>query len=127
MYTQISNSDDFIDSRDIIDRIGELELSHQIAMEADEEWDDDEKEELEKLNDFLDEVRNVAEDWEYGATIIHEDYFVTYAEELARDIGAVGGEVEHWPLMYIDWEAAAEALKYDYSVVDFDGSTYYTR
>src|SRR5690349_10800114 len=59
-------------------------------------------------------------DWEYGATLIRDDYFTEYAQELAEDIGAVDPNAS-WPLSYIDWGAAANALKQDYMDVSFLG------
>lgn len=65
-------------------------------------------------------------DWEYGAALIHEGYFTEYAQEFASDIGAVNDD-HGWPLSYIDWDAASEALKQDYTEVSFLGATYYVR
>lgn len=65
-------------------------------------------------------------DWAYGESLISEDYFMEYAEQLATDIGAITNDVS-WPLTCIDWGAAADQLKQDYSSVDVDGSTYYIR
>ena len=50
-------------------------------------------------------------------TAIHVDYFEEYARELAEDIGAVQADAD-WPLRHIDWAAAAEELKADYSEFD---------
>lgn len=137
----IHNLDNTIDSRDINERISELEL------EAQGRYDDAHPEgvswgELADLNvgDWLDaedtdEYNNLVclvadakyvEDWEYGALMIRESYFTEYAEELASEIGAIDADAG-WPLMYIDWEAAAESLKMDYTTLDFDGVTYYAR
>lgn len=49
-----------------------------------------------------------------------------YAETLAEDIGAIDRNAG-WPLMHIDWEAAADALKMDYRQVDYDGVAYWMR
>lgn len=59
-------------------------------------------------------------------TLIAADYFVQYAEELAEDIGAIDRDAS-WPLNRIDWDAAANDLKADYSEADLDGYTYYIR
>lgn len=67
-----------------------------------------------------------APDWLYGATLIRESYFESYAQELAEDIGAINSDAQ-WPTCHIDWKAAAEALKMDYSEVEFDGVTYLIR
>lgn len=118
--TEITNTADLIDSREVIERIETLS-----ALDADE-ITEDEAEELTKLQAFAAEAVDYSQDWEYGATLIHESYFTQYAEELAQDIGAINSEAS-WPLTYIDWEAAADALKMDYTTVDFDGATYYVR
>lgn len=41
-------------------------------------------------------------------------------------MGALKGATE-WPLRHIDWDAAAEELKQDYTSVEFDGVTYWIR
>ncbi len=61
-----------------------------------------------------------------GITIIPDDEFEDYAKELAWELGAIT-EDSHWPAAYIDWEAAADALKMDYSGFDFEGTTYWGR
>lgn len=116
----IENTQDVIDSRDIIDRIAELEA------EGEEALDEDERGELVALKDLaLDGETNVP-DWPYGETLIRDDYFVTYAQQLADDIGATNSD-QGWPLGFIDWDAAADALKMDYTELDFDGVTYWAR
>jgi antirestriction protein len=118
-----SNSDDIIDSRDVIERIAELEA---VAEEGDSLLDRDERIELGALWNLADEASGYAADWEYGETLIRDSYFVTYAQQLAEDIGAVNPDAG-WPNSYIDWERAAEALRMDYTSVDFDGVTYWVR
>ena len=115
--TEIDNSQDFIDSRDIIGRIEYLEIDI-------DELDDDEKQELETLKDL--ESQCQCGDWEYGATLINDDYFVEYAQDLAEDIGAIDRNA-NWPCNHIDWNAAADELKTDYFCVDFDGEEYWLR
>lgn len=69
----------------------------------------------------------------YEPTLIAENYFEEYAEQLAEDICPwPSGSREHdalssWPYRHIDWEAAARELKYDYTSVTFDGGEYYIR
>jgi len=144
MAREISNSDDIIDSRDVIKRIEALESERETAgeeaeedvpederdgterAEAETEWDQTEDgEELTALKKLADEGES-SPDWSHGETLIRETYFEDYARQLAEDIGAIKGD-ETWPLSYIDWEAAANALKQDYTEVDFDGVTYYIR
>jgi antirestriction protein len=49
-----------------------------------------------------------------------------YAQDFAEDIGAIDRNAG-WPLGCIDWEAAADELKSDYSSIEFDGVTYWVR
>jgi hypothetical protein len=88
--------------------------------------DDEEKTELENLIDFREEAEGYCPDWHHGETLIRDDYFEEYAQELAADIGAIGRDAP-WPADHIDWASAAEALKMDYSSADLDGVTYWFR
>lgn len=119
MADEITNTQDYIDSRDVIERVAELE-----ALEPDE-IDEDETEELTKLRAFIEEAET-AEDWQCGAQFIHEDSFEEHARTLAEDIGAIE-HADRWPNYCIDWEWAARELKSDYSSFNFDGATYYAR
>ena len=102
--------DDVIDSRDVIE-----------AIESNEsKWHDD----LVKLHD---DCKDYVEDWEYGAQLIRESYFTTYAKELAEDIGAIASSDDRWPVRHIDWPAAAQELRTDYEEVEFHGVTYLVR
>lgn len=71
-----------------------------------------------------DELDDIARNYE--RTLIAEDYFQTYAEELASDLGAIDPDAR-WPLNHIDWKAAAEELATDYSAVTLDGENYLIR
>jgi antirestriction protein len=120
-HHEISNSDDIIDSRDVIARIEELE---EIAQEP--EWALEDNDELSALKALAGEASQYAEDWEYGATLIRDSYFESYALELAEDIGAIDPNAT-WPNNCIDWERAARELRMDYSAVSFAGVTYWVR
>lgn len=122
----LTNYDDVIDSRDIITRIEYLE---EQAEEADADWDElsaEEQAELTALRTLAEEGSNNAEDWSYGATLIRDSYFQTYAEELAEDLGLLTHE-DQWPYTCIDWEAAAQALQQDYTNITFAGVDYWVR
>lgn len=132
MYTPganpIDNTADTLDSRDVIARIDWL-----ASAEADdyEGYEDDERDasrlELESLRAFAAEGETDAQEWADGAILIREDYFVNYAENYADEIGAYDSEAT-WPTRHIDWEAAADELREDYSVeLTFDGVTYICR
>lgn len=115
----VNRYEDIIDSRDILDRIEEIEDS----------TDADEIEERETLEALVEELRNVAEDEpEDGLILIRDTYFVEYAQELAEDIGAIDTTKSYgWPFTCIDWQQAARDLQMDYTQVDFNGVTYWTR
>jgi hypothetical protein len=143
---EIHNGMDIIDSRDVIARLEELESDRQTAIDAvtwdveaepngawttqngtvvSDDWDEGQEIEYQALKALADEGES-APDWRYGEGLIRDSYFQQYAEELADDIGAIDGNAR-WPLNHIDWEAAAEELKQDYTSVDFDGETYWMR
>lgn len=131
-------TDNILDSRDILKKRDELiaeweenteDSFEDYALSADDlavGLNRDDAEILANLIALCEEAETGVEDWEYGATLIHENYFVSYAEELADDIGAIDQNAT-WPLYHIDWEAAAEDLMQDYSTVELNGSTYYVR
>lgn len=136
-----------LDMRDLAERMRELEereaiariattepLDQEVISEEDFELDEDEIEELEELRRFVrdelayakgtsDDLRDYAKN---EPTMIAEHEFEDYARDLAQDIGAISGD-EGWPMSYIDWERAAEALQADYSTMTYDGTDYYVR
>jgi len=131
-----SNTDDVLDSRDIIARIEYLndfliDLPDDVTdatYDPDEDRNGDRSDairEREKLRDLERQAENYAGDWAYGETLIHEDYFTEYAEQLVKDIGDMPDNIPRY--LVIDWEATAENLKADYTAIDFSGETYYIR
>lgn len=135
--TDIRNTDEVIDSRDVIARIEELEAERDSFVigapdgtetPAPDQWAEenpDEFDELEGLQAFATQAQDYAPDWEYGATLIHEDYFTQYCEEMVKDIGDLPQDIPAY--LEIDWDATAANLKVDYTEVEFDGQTYLVR
>jgi hypothetical protein len=137
-YDLPDNNDDVIDSRQIIDRIDELTALLE-DLDADEDHDPDEHQEatdeLAVLVALAEQGASACTDWSYGTTLIRDSYFREYAEQLAEDCAGSHEEAElirngggdRWPFtfMQIDWDAAAEALKADYTTIDFDGVEYW--
>ena len=116
--TIYSGDDNILDSRDLEKRIVDLE------DEKESEGDDfEEGDELSALLSLKDEAGG---EWHYGQAFIADFYFEDYARELAEDIGAIDPNAA-WPLSFIDWEAAADALKADYTSSEYFGTTYYYR
>ena len=138
--TTIHNYQDVIDSRDIIERIQELESERDSFVDDNEsentclaslrqQWADENPEEWSELNALLElqeEAEGYSEDWQFGATLISDSYFKDYAQELAEDIGAINSDAS-WPNNCIDWDQAARELQMDYTSVDFDGVEYWVR
>lgn len=138
----ISNTDDVIDSRDVIARIEELTSEREGWINdaedgedrSDSEWADefpDEAEELATLEKLAEEAEGYAADWKYGEQLIRDSYFTDYIEELINDCYEMPKEMNsgEWPWrhMSVDYEAAAEEAKSDYTAVDFGGVTYWIR
>ena len=139
MADSIDNSADIIDSRDVIERIAELEGERDDHPMPDdgsgdddavrfEEWraaNPDDAEELATLQALAIQAEGYG-DWTHGEALIRDSYFETYARELAEDIGAIKSDMG-WPYTCIDWAEAASELQQDYSSYDFDGVTYWGR
>lgn len=131
----IENTADMIDVRDIIARVEELEAlapetAHDVTPGTSDELEANALE-LDELTNLLDALEGMGgdEQWRgdwYPVTLIRDDYFRTYAQELAEDIGAVDDNAT-WPARCIDWDQAARELRMDYSSVEIDGVTYWTR
>ena len=92
------------------------------AEKALADWLEENKEELDALNDLENEV---GREWMHGATLIPEDAFKDYAQDCAEDMGM--DRNQPWPFNCIDWDQAADELRQDYSEVDFQGETYLFR
>lgn len=125
MNTPPTNRDDVIDSRDVIERIEELEDQFADLEDEGEDKTPEDVEELVALKALAKEAEG-SPDWAYGETLIRDSYFQDYAEELAEDCGMIA-EGANWPNTCVDWEQAAEELQQDYMSVDFDGVDYWIR
>lgn len=132
MAKAISNSQDIIDSRDVIARIEELE-SERTDIEGQPDnadtlaaWDEDYGTELKALTALADEAEGYAADWQHGEALIRDSYFQEYAQQLAEDIGAIDNNAK-WPNTCINWDEAASELQQDYTSVTFDGVDYWIR
>ena len=147
--TNVDKYQDIIDSRDVIERIEELEAEraeHEAATgpfrptdlgdgttaaerAADfDAWKTEEGVELDTLRALAAEAGGYAADWRYGEVLIRDSYFQEYAQELAEDCGMLSdAAAATWPNRCIDWDQAARELQMDYTAVEFDGVTYWIR
>lgn len=97
-----------------------------VAANALAVWDANNGADLEELAEIVSEGESLFPDWTFGETLVRDDYFEVYAQELAEEIGAVDRDAP-WPANCIDWSEAAEQLKMDYSELDIHGQTYWGR
>ena len=122
MSNQIDNTQDTIDSREIIDRIEELEGIENPSSE--------EAQELAILLKVQEQAEDCA-DWEHGEVLIRELCFTDYIKELIADCYSMPKEFESgawpWRHMTLDYQAAADEAEYDYTRIDFDGVDYLIR
>lgn len=148
MSREISSFDDTIDPYDIRIRIDALEDER---TELNEAVDDAEKlvtfaqlneEGAEEATEALADAKEELQEWDgdYGdclrelqsisaevsdETMIRDNHFVEYCEELVREIGDMPKKIPDY--IVIDWDATAENLKADYNSVEFEGTTYWYR
>lgn len=114
MKDSIDNREDLLDSRDIQERINDLE-----GFENREDWEQKELDNLLKIKDQIGDD----ESWSFGITFIRDAYFEEDSEEFAYD--CLGIERDGTMANYIDWERFAEDRKIDFQAIDFDGETYW--
>ena len=120
---RISNSEDVIDSRDVIETIHHLR--DWVASETDPICLAGYKAELATLEALAEQCEGYASDWQYGEQLIRRSYWVDYVEQLIKDCGDIPENVPSY--IAIDWEETAERIEVDYMSVDFDGVEYLIR
>lgn len=144
----ITNSEDLINTTDIIDRIAELQEKEQIIAEArhafaqvaespeeldaaqseldaaNQDFDEEAREELKSLRGMAEQGDGYG-DWASGEVCIRDSYFTQYAQEICQDIGDLPHDLPGY--LVIDWDATAYNLKVDYTCLDFDGVKYWMR
>jgi hypothetical protein len=143
---EITNSEDIIDSRDIIARIEDLtsqrdDFQYWIDLDQEHgsdwkdsdvekwtEWDNsDEGMELRNLEKIQNECENYG-DWKYGVTLLRDSYMdEEWAENELKDLGYLNNDLLWFISHNIDWNGVLEDLRQDYSEIDFDGITYWIR
>jgi hypothetical protein len=128
----INNTQDTIDSRDVIDRI--KELAALLAAHEKEQGDTtnskpfENQTELDLLKDLAQQGEFYAQNWgAAGVLLIRDSYFIEFAIELAEENSDYLGQLGHWPYTCIDWNQAVTELQYNYKPLDFGGNTYWAR
>ena len=101
------------------------EVSQNIKQEEREDfkshWEDEYQQiiEIDKVED------EVGSEFEYGCTLIEEDDFEDYVEDMLIGCGYISKDFPCW--IEIDWKATSENVKQDYSELEYKGDTYYFR
>ena len=106
-----TNSDDVIDSRDILSYIKDKENDRDFELEN-------------FIKDFRAEHSDydkALEDLEFGITFIRDSYF----EDYMLDYFLQFNQVDEALVWYIDIEAFARDQQYDYTSINFDGIEYW--
>ena len=115
----VSNKDEFIDTRDLIAHIERLE-----SLKEDDDFDDAMEAELKSLKIFAEEVEHYCEDYIYGEALIRESAFVGYVKNLAYDTIEELRTLTMWPFNCIDWKQAAKEIRNDYMSAELEGVKY---
>ena len=130
--TAFDGTDDFFDSREVIERIEELESYLENAndtelsdAEREEALDEFDREEYDALIELRDDAEGNIADWEYGETFNSENPFTYYMMGLLSDTGYLPADLPGW--IVIDEEETASNMKEDYTGFEFRGTTYYAR
>lgn len=130
------------DSRDLQERLEELEGERQSFVDAhegeeltsehdaaswEEVWEHENESDAEELKAIQSLADEVGSEWKYGTAIIPDRDFEDHAREMAQDLYGKELRDSQWPFSHIDWEGAAEALKQDYSMTTFQGEDVWYR
>ena len=116
------NTDQIMDSREISDRIDELQ-----DTDINEVLSDEDHSELQLLRALQEAFQNYG-DWDHGDSVIPEACFVEYISDIIDECYEIKKSSD-WPYrhMTLDYEAAADEAKQDYTTCDHEGETYYFR
>jgi len=118
MSRNVDNTQETLDSRDIQERIDELQEIDQAKIE---------EYETEELNHLLKIKESVGDDesWGFGITFIRDSYFEEDSEEFAYGCGDV--DRNGMIASYVNWEEFADSRKMDFESIEFDGIEYWYR
>ena len=131
------------DTRDLIEQ--REELKQQVLDSYNENFFDQVVDDYEDIDfeevtsewkeDWLDAIALIGEidvvedtiggEFEYGVTLIEEDEFEDYMEDLLEECGDIPKDFPSW--IVIDWAETADNVRQDYSELEFDGVTYIYR
>ena len=111
MTNRPTNTDDVIDSRDILSYIKDKENDRDFELENF----------VKKFRDEYYDYDKALEDLEFGITFIRDSFFEDYMLDYFLQFNQVDEALE----CYIDIEAFARDQQYDYTSINFDGVEYW--
>jgi hypothetical protein len=130
----IDNNEDIIDSREIDERLQELEddflswteeNADDIARAVTDVEDYENYDELVSLRALVEEGQDYG-DWSYGTTLIRETYFTEYCRQMCEDNGEIPRDLPSYIASHIDWDGVAGEIMADiYMPLDYNGVNYY--
>jgi hypothetical protein len=134
MDWKFDGTEDMLDSRDIVERIEELEalMEDEEAQKALEAMEfEGACVELAALKKLADEASS-SPDWTYGEQLIHIEHFEDYIEQLIDECYPEVSKAlssGDWPMRHLklDIEDAAREAQVDYFEVEYNGQTYLIR
>ena len=92
-----------------------------------ESWKEIWEYELDIIAEINELEEEIGSEFEYGVTLIEEDDFEEYCEELCNEIGYISKDTPSLITNNIAWEGIADDMRQDYSEVEFKGITYLYR
>ena len=124
----INNTQDTIDSRDVIDRI--KELAALLAAHEKEQGDTTNSKPFENQTelDLLNTLALIGLGVSIGYPafqLVRDSYFKEFAVRLAEEACDCPGQHGYWPYTCIDWDQAATELQYHYRPFEFNGVKYW--
>ena len=127
-----SSDDDLEEDVNLIEeKLHELHEAIEEAQEALNQFNQSfDKDELDTLTEVISQGED-SPDWSYGETLIRDEYFQTYIEDLINDCYELPKEMNsgYWPYRHLefDYVSAADEAKMDYMEIEVDAHTYFLR
>lgn len=132
MTDTINENDSYIDYDDVMARIDHLEEMRDTweeyqngegdFEETPEPFGKDEQEEIDGLNELLDDCEGT--DFKHGLSLINDDQMEEYIDEMVKD--CYGIDEMKLPC-FISLDIDYDAVKMDYTEIEFRGVTFWMR
>jgi len=140
MSTQVLDTRDLIERRDelkqsVLDSFLETFEHYEERTESFEDilfneeeiqdWKEDWSDEIDEICQIDNIEDTLGSEFEYGITLVREDYWEDYVEDLLVEIGYLPKDLPCW--IEIDWASTAYNVKQDYDEIEYQGDMYFGR